>query len=249
MEPVERRESGRDGTGSDDGGDPTDSGGGGDDTGALCETLSDPHEDDDGVRSIWGGAARVEGEARTGTWPCARTTTNGAAQRVRGLTPDTVYRLSGWARTDGSEPVSIGVKDYGGEELRVLFTDADYQEDSLAFTTGFSDTEATIYVYKHSGDATAHADDLVLVEEGPSGRTPIWAEEFDGTGALDAARWTHEEGFMRNREVQWYQEDNAFQEGGLLVIEGARRTVPTRGMTRLLGLARRRKRSSTPRPA
>ena len=34
---------------------------------------------------------------------------------------------------------------------------------------------------------------------------------------------------MRNREIQWYQEDNAFQEGGLLVIEGRTENRPNPG--------------------
>ena len=37
---------------------------------------------------------------------------------------------------------------------------------------------------------------------------------------MDDARWTSESGFVRNEELQWYQSENAFQDGGLLVIEG-----------------------------
>lgn len=183
--------------------------------------LLDPgFELDDGSWNIWGGAARVEAEGLNGTWALRATATNGAEQLVRGLTPNTVYRLSGWAKTEGTEPVLIGVKDHGGAEVNVAFTDAAYHEDGLTFTTGLSNTEAVIYVYKHAEDAQAHADDLVLIEEGPSSRTPIWSDEFDGSGALDAGRWTHESGFVRNEELQWYQSDNAFQEDGFLVIEG-----------------------------
>lgn len=204
-----------------DGGDGADGSDGGDTGAPAVNLLGDPgFEDDDSSWGIWGGAARVEGEARSGSWALRATATNGAEQVVTGLQPDTVYRLRGWARTEGTEPVLIGVKDYGGEELRASITASEYQEGSVTFTTGLSNTEATVYVYKHADDSPAHADDLVLTEEGPSGRTPVWSDEFDGSGALDPSTWTHESGFVRNQELQWYQEDNAFLEDGLLVIEG-----------------------------
>lgn len=54
----------------------------------------------------------------------------------------------------------------------------------------------------------------------------VWAEEFDRNGRPDPANWTYEHGFVRNEELQWYQEDNAFVENGLLIIEGRREAVP-----------------------
>lgn len=205
---------------------PDDSGTSGDDSGdppvdPPVNLLSDPgFELDDGSWSIWGGAAAVSGEAHSGDRALQATATNGAEQRVTGLTPNTVYRLSGWGKSAGAEPILIGVKDYGGAELRVRFQDAEYREDSLTFTTGLSNTAATIYAYKHADATPAYADDLVLIEEGPSDRIPTWSDEFDGEGALDPTRWTFESGFVRNEELQWYQAENAFQEDGLLVIEG-----------------------------
>lgn len=50
----------------------------------------------------------------------------------------------------------------------------------------------------------------------------VWADEFERNGPPDPANWTYEEGFVRNEEHQWYQPDNAFCEGGFLVIEGRR---------------------------
>lgn len=179
--------------------------------------------------SIWGGAERVPAHARTGEWSVKTTETNGAEQVVVGLDPNTVYRLSGWGKISGTEPLLLGVKDYGGDERRVSFTDASYQEASLTFTTGFSNTQAVIYAYKHASDEPAYADDLVLHAVGPSDRTLIWSDEFDGVGPLDDSRWTHETGFVRNEELQWYQTDNAFQEDGLLVIEGRTEDRPNPG--------------------
>ena len=53
-----------------------------------------------------------------------------------------------------------------------------------------------------------------------------WSDEFDVDGRLDPEKWGYERGFVRNREVQWYQPDNAFCEDGMLVIEGRREAKP-----------------------
>lgn len=48
----------------------------------------------------------------------------------------------------------------------------------------------------------------------------VWSDEFDNTGRPDPSCWSFEKGFVRNRELQWYQEDNAYCRDGLLIIEG-----------------------------
>ena len=52
--------------------------------------------------------------------------------------------------------------------------------------------------------------------------TLVWADEFNTNGPPDARNWTFEQGFVRNRELQWYQRENARCENGLLVIEARR---------------------------
>jgi beta-glucanase (GH16 family) len=54
----------------------------------------------------------------------------------------------------------------------------------------------------------------------------VWADEFDRNGPPDSANWKFEKGFVRNQEWQWYQEQNAWCENGLLIIEGRRETKP-----------------------
>lgn len=68
------------------------------------------------------------------------------------------------------------------------------------------------------GAAYAQADtgDAVLV----------WQDEFEGEGRPDTTKWRYETGFVRNRELQWYQRDNTRVEDGHLVIEGRREEVP-----------------------
>lgn len=53
----------------------------------------------------------------------------------------------------------------------------------------------------------------------------VWADDFSGNGAPDHRFWSFEQGFERNKELQWYQADNARQEEGLLLIEGRRQSV------------------------
>lgn len=59
----------------------------------------------------------------------------------------------------------------------------------------------------------------------PDGYRLVWHDEFDGEGRL-SSEWSYEHGFVRNDELQWYQEDNASCTGGTLVIESRLETVP-----------------------
>jgi beta-glucanase (GH16 family) len=54
--------------------------------------------------------------------------------------------------------------------------------------------------------------------------TLVFADEFDGAGTPDPARWTHEIGYIANEEKQYYtsRTENARVEGGSLVIEARR---------------------------
>ncbi len=52
----------------------------------------------------------------------------------------------------------------------------------------------------------------------------VWHDEFDKDGR-PAPHWDFEQGFVRNREAQWYQPDNATVKDGLLVIEGRKERV------------------------
>lgn len=53
-------------------------------------------------------------------------------------------------------------------------------------------------------------------------RSPVWSDEFNYTGMPDPAKWGYEEGFVRNREAQYYTKaraENCRVENGMLVIE------------------------------
>ena len=61
------------------------------------------------------------------------------------------------------------------------------------------------------------------------GMTLVWNDEFNIDGKPDPLSWKYEYGFVRNKELQWYQQDNANCSGGLLVIEGRKEKVINRG--------------------
>lgn len=48
----------------------------------------------------------------------------------------------------------------------------------------------------------------------------VWHDEFDKDGRPDPAKWNYEHGFVRNKEAQWYQPENAYCKDGMLIIEG-----------------------------
>lgn len=50
----------------------------------------------------------------------------------------------------------------------------------------------------------------------------VWNDEFNNEGKPDTTAWIYEKGFVRNRELQWYQPENASCRGGVLLIEGRR---------------------------
>ncbi|HNQ90383.1 MAG TPA: glycoside hydrolase family 16 protein [Verrucomicrobiota bacterium] len=57
----------------------------------------------------------------------------------------------------------------------------------------------------------------------------VWSDEFDRDGLPDPAKWSYEEGFVRNQELQYYTTnriENARVENGHLVIEARKERFP-----------------------
>lgn len=69
---------------------------------------------------------------------------------------------------------------------------------------------------------TPKSDSMSSDDEHPEeipGMKLIWHDEFNGN-KLDESKWTWENGFVRNEELQWYQRDNISCKDGNLIIEG-----------------------------
>jgi beta-glucanase (GH16 family) len=57
----------------------------------------------------------------------------------------------------------------------------------------------------------------------------VWSDEFDQDGLPDPTKWSYEEGFVRNRELQYYtagRSQNARVEEGHLVVEARKEKYP-----------------------
>ena len=57
------------------------------------------------------------------------------------------------------------------------------------------------------------------------GYTLLWSDEFNVDGKPNESYWSHEHGFQRNQELQWYQPENAQIKDGRLVISGEQQKV------------------------
>ncbi|NBC65739.1 MAG: family 16 glycosylhydrolase [Bacteroidetes bacterium] len=53
----------------------------------------------------------------------------------------------------------------------------------------------------------------------------VWNDEFNEGTKPDSSDWSYQHGFIRNEELQWFQEDNVSIEDGLLIFEGRRERV------------------------
>ena len=56
----------------------------------------------------------------------------------------------------------------------------------------------------------------------------VWHDEFDQDGRPNPQNWTYETGFVRNKELQWYQPENAWCENGMLIIVARRENKANR---------------------
>ncbi|WP_126246184.1 family 16 glycosylhydrolase [Chitinophaga rhizosphaerae] len=87
-------------------------------------------------------------------------------QTITGLTPNTTYIVGAYAKlanTGGG--VCVGVKNYGGSTIDNTVTNVAYEMKQVTFTTGATNTSATIYFYKNGVSNTAYADDFYLEKQ------------------------------------------------------------------------------------
>lgn len=115
--------------------------------------------------SNWNTATVISGNSKSGAYAVQLSGGPGSAEQIVNLEPNTTYTLTGSAKTaDASQPVRIGVKNYGGTEQYSVISSASYTQAAVTFTTGSSNTTATIYVYKPSGSAKAYGDDFMITK-------------------------------------------------------------------------------------
>lgn len=103
----------------------------------------------------------------------------GAIQQVVQVKPQTVYVVSARIRMPGTNMQNIwhnaqlGVNGYGGDETSVQYFRPEYTYQSIQFTTGESDSTATIFFRNSNAAHLAYADQFSLVEARDLHEQPI----------------------------------------------------------------------------
>jgi hypothetical protein len=81
---------------------------------------------------------------------------------VTGLQPNTTYTYTAWARADSAAYVSVGVKNFGGTQVTTHVAATGWTQVTDTFTTGATNTSATVFCYLPSASSTSTCDDLSL---------------------------------------------------------------------------------------
>ncbi|WP_329213632.1 carbohydrate binding domain-containing protein [Streptomyces sp. NBC_01485] len=129
--------------------------------------------------SVTSTGARTGGSALT-----TQASGSGANQNLTGLTPNTTYLLTGWAKVaNAGETLAIGVKSYGGAETFTNVATSSYSQAAVLFTTGSGNTSALVYCWKNAGGTGAGNCDDLAVEPLSSATNAVTNPGFE-TGAL-----------------------------------------------------------------
>ena len=75
------------------------------------------------------------------------------------------------------------------------------------------------------GDALEYA----VAGENSDGYRLVWHDEFNRDGPVNPNNWEYEHGFVRGKELQWYQPQNARCVDGRLIISARQETVVNPG--------------------
>ena len=121
----------------------------------------------------WQTASRTTTEHHSGSASGMVTQTrNGGAsleQDVAGLKAGVTYVLSAWVKASGtvSGEVCFGVKNYGGEQKKVMLeSDSDWKQVSIEFTYSGSQSARVFLWHDGSSSSKAYVDDITLVSKG-----------------------------------------------------------------------------------
>lgn len=94
--------------------------------------------------------------------------TREATQIVTGLKSNTTYELKAFVKVGASnDKIILGAKNYGSS-ISKTSTSMNYNQLSMTFTTGSSNTSATIYISRHEAGqwSWGYADNITLTEVG-----------------------------------------------------------------------------------
>ncbi|GAA3409941.1 DNRLRE domain-containing protein [Paenibacillus hodogayensis] len=106
-------------------------------------------------------------------------------QTVTGLQPNTRYTFSLWTKTSADQALaSFGVRDYGGPTVNRQVYGTGWKQHTLDFTTGISDTSATVYLGQ-AGAGSGGSEIVELDTRTMEGTANAWLE-YDVTSFIQA---------------------------------------------------------------
>jgi uncharacterized protein YjdB len=116
--------------------------------------------------SGWGTTAVVNTNPYSGDYGIRVNANAAAEQVVRNLTPNTKYVLRAMVKSDTQhDPVRLGVTEYGGPQVQSTSAYPEYRQRMVSFTTGATNTQAKIFLYRDTtGSGNAYGDDFALIE-------------------------------------------------------------------------------------
>lgn len=112
------------------------------------------------------GDVSITSESYTGSYGVSTNGTNSSVEQVVvDLCENTAYTISCWGKAKSQAGVYLGVKNYGGTEQTVQFKDnRNFVMKSITFTTGASNTSATIFFIKTGSKFDGIGDDFEIVK-------------------------------------------------------------------------------------
>ena len=115
-----------------------------------------------------GYTRKTNSNAHTGDWAVEITATGGAIEQDEDtLQPGVTYKTSVWAKmTSASTRAYFGVKNYGGQEIKVPLDSTEYKQYEIPFTyTGNNIPRVYVWVENAYG-GTVYVDDFALLTDG-----------------------------------------------------------------------------------
>lgn len=119
-----------------------------------------------GWSNTFGGAVVADEGARSGDHAAVLANAVSGIEQTVAVKPNTIYKLSGFAKGEGGGSAVIGVKSYGNPAKDVYVGGTEFAGKELVFTTGGANTSAVIYLYKQGGTGSVVFDDMLLYEYG-----------------------------------------------------------------------------------
>jgi hypothetical protein len=110
------------------------------------------------------GDVTITSDSHTGSYAVSLNGANSTVEQVvTRLCGSRTYTVSCWGKAKTPAGVYLGVKDYGGAEQTVQFKDAKkFVKKSITFTTGTTNTSATVFFIKLDSKFTGIGDDFEI---------------------------------------------------------------------------------------